>query len=98
MATPTTDKNIPIILSNDIFSFRKKYATIGVKSGIVPIIIPAVEASTLVSPLVSPKKYRNGSKRARIMKIGRCFSRIFIPFFVTSNIKNNITEATIVRK
>ena len=98
IATPTTDSTMPAMLSFVIFSFRKIYATIGVKSGIVPMIIPAVDASTRVSPLVSPRKYRNGSKKARIMKIGRSFSRIFILFLVTSSIRNSITEATIVRK
>ena len=34
----------------------------------MPIIIPAVDASTLVSPFVSPRKYKNGSKKARIIK------------------------------
>ena len=98
IATPITESTMPTMLSFEILSFRKMQATIGVKSGIVPIIIPAVEASTFVSPFVSPRKYRKGSKKASTMNNGKCLSLIFMRFFAMSSTSNRITEATIVRK
>ena len=56
-----------------IFSFRKKYATNGIKSGIMEISTAQVEESIYCNECVSPIKYKNGSKNAKIKNAGRSF-------------------------
>jgi len=79
---PANDMIIPDIFNSDNFSLKKRNAPIGTKSGIVPMITAARVELIIVSPRLSPIKYRHGSKIARriihLMSLRSIFCNCFI--------------------
>lgn len=64
ISTPENETMLPIIFIMLSFSLKKMNANMGTNIGMVEIITDAVVAETRCKPNVSPKKYKNGSKKA----------------------------------
>ena len=54
--TPPNDTIKPAMFNNESLSFRKKYAAMGEKTGIVAMITALIVAEEFLSPKFSPKK------------------------------------------
>jgi len=65
---PAKEIKIPIRLIMESRSFKLKYATTGVKRGIVEMITALMVDETKLKPKLSPKKYKKGLNKAEIAK------------------------------
>jgi hypothetical protein len=74
--TPPTDITRPDRLIMLNLSLKKKAVATGLKSGIVDTITAARVEETNLTPKLSPRKYKKGSKKVASINKGRSSFRI----------------------